>query len=30
MCQFKVFVSGVNEVDRELMEWVRQAYDSAG
>ena len=30
MCQFKVFLSGVDEVDRELMEWVRQAYDSAG
>jgi hypothetical protein len=30
MCQFKVFLSGVDEVDRELVEWVRQAYDSAG
>jgi hypothetical protein len=30
MCQFKVFLSGVDEVNRELMEWVRQAYDSAG
>jgi predicted transport protein len=30
MCQFKVFLSSVDEVDRELMEWVRQAYDSAG
>ena len=30
MCQFKVFLSSVDEVDGELMEWVRQAYDSAG
>ncbi len=30
MCQFKVFLSGEEEVDRELMAWVRQAYDSAG
>ena len=30
MCQFKVFLSSVDEVDRELVEWVRQAYDSAG
>ena len=30
MCQYKVFLSGVAEVDRELIDWVRQAYDSAG
>ena len=28
MCQFKVFLSSVAELDRELMEWLRQAYDS--
>lgn len=30
MCQFKVFLSSVGEVDRELIEWVHQAFDGAG
>ncbi|MCW1968809.1 MAG: DUF4287 domain-containing protein [Anaerolineae bacterium] len=30
MCQYKVFLSSIAEVDQELMDWVRQAYDSAG
>lgn len=29
MCQYKVFLSSVDEVDAELMAWVRQAYNSA-
>ena len=30
MCQYKVKVTGANEVDSELIGWVKQAYDSAG
>jgi hypothetical protein len=30
MCQYKVKVSDVKEVDKELIDWIRQAYDSAG
>lgn len=30
MCQYKVFLTGLDEVDAELIGWLRQAYDSAG
>jgi hypothetical protein len=30
MCQYKVKVTGVSEVDAELTGWIRQAYDAAG
>ncbi len=30
MCQFKVWLTGENEVDPELVNWIRIAYDSAG
>ena len=30
MCQYKVFVSDVKEVDKELIGWLKQAYDGAG
>jgi hypothetical protein len=30
MCQYKVFVSDAMEVDDELIDWIRQAFDSAG
>ena len=30
MCQYKVGVSSVSEVDAELTGWLRQAYDAAG
>jgi hypothetical protein len=30
MCQYKVRVAGTNEVDAELVGWLRQAYDAAG
>jgi hypothetical protein len=30
MCQYKVRVTGVADVDAELIAWVRQAYESAG
>ena len=30
MCQYKVDVTDVKEVDKELMAWIKQAYDSAG
>lgn len=29
MCQYKVNVTTVEEVDQELLDWIRQAYDSA-
>jgi Domain of unknown function (DUF4287)/Domain of unknown function (DUF5655) len=30
MCQYKVKVTGADEIDAELLGWVKQAYDSAG
>ena len=30
MCQYKVKVTQAREVDKELIAWVRRAYDSAG
>jgi hypothetical protein len=30
MCQYKVFVSDAKDVDKELIGWIRQAYDCAG
>ncbi|MEO6065692.1 MAG: DUF5655 domain-containing protein [Lysobacterales bacterium] len=30
MCQFKVKVESVKDVDKELIGWIRQAYDAAG
>ena len=30
MCQYKVFMSGPDELDAELLGWLRLAYDSAG
>jgi hypothetical protein len=30
MCQYKVNVGAVKEVDQELLAWIRQAYDNAG
>ena len=30
MCQYKVFVTDAREVDKELVAWLKQAYDSAG
>jgi hypothetical protein len=30
MCQYKVKVTQAREVDKELIGWVRRAYDSAG
>ena len=30
MCQYKVDVTDVKEVDKDLITWIRQAYDSAG
>jgi hypothetical protein len=30
MCQYKVRLSDVSEVDPELIGWIRQAYDAAG
>jgi hypothetical protein len=30
MCQYKAFISSVEEVDAELIAWLRRAYDSAG
>jgi predicted transport protein len=30
MCQYKVNVTAPEEVDQELLGWIRQAYDSAG
>jgi hypothetical protein len=30
MCQFKVRISSPDEVDEELVGWIRSAYDSAG
>ena len=30
MCQYKVNLTEVKEVDQELMAWIKQAYESAG
>ena len=30
MCQYKVKLTDAKEVDRELIDWIRQAFDSAG
>ena len=30
MCQYKVKLTEVKEVDKELIDWIREAYDSAG
>ena len=30
MCQYKVKLSGVADVDKALIGWIRQAYDAAG
>jgi len=30
MCNFKVKLTDVSQVDQELLGWIRQAYDSAG
>jgi hypothetical protein len=30
MCQYKVFLESLDQVDTELLGWLRQAYDSAG
>ncbi len=30
MCQYKVKISSVDEVDDELIDWVRKAFDAAG
>ena len=30
MCQYKVKVTDVKEVDKELIDWIRKAYDNAG
>jgi hypothetical protein len=30
MCNFKVKLTDASEVDSELIDWIKQAYDSAG
>lgn len=30
MCQYKVNLTDVKEVDKELIDWIKQAYESAG
>ena len=30
MCQYKVKLTAAAEVDRELIDWIRRAYDAAG
>jgi hypothetical protein len=30
MCQYKVKVTAIGEVDRELLAWIRHAYDNSG
>lgn len=30
MCQYKVFLENQDQIDTELLDWLRQAYESAG
>ena len=30
MCQYKVHLANASEVDKQLLAWVRTAYDGAG
>ncbi len=30
MCQYKVNLTDAKEVDKELIDWIKQAYESAG
>ena len=30
MCQYKVKVTALSKVDKELLAWIRHAYDTAG
>lgn len=30
MCQYKVYLASAKEVDKELVAWIKRAYDSAG
>ena len=30
MCQYKVDLTDIEDIDEELISWIRQAYDSAG
>lgn len=30
MCQYKIYVTQVAEVDPELIAWIKHAYDNAG
>lgn len=30
MCQYKIDVADPKEVDKELIEWIGEAYDAAG
>jgi hypothetical protein len=30
MCQYKVSLTDAKEVDKELIDWIKQAYEAAG
>ena len=30
MCQYRIYLSDVSDVNDELMGWIKEAYDSAG
>jgi hypothetical protein len=30
MCQYKVYLTSPKEVDKELLAWIRLAYDGSG